>query len=172
MSSYIFIELEDNNLIGVNFGNGVNVGPSLVTFLTTLSALDTFETESIERQWFDSLLDESKTNIPLLGKIIYSGDWNYGQDDYQKFLDTWKGYGLANIKEEQFQDTLTNINNMWTPIQELVEIVKELTSLFDKLKKDYYWYSHEGTPFAFSVVSSVLQQLLEQGIDRIRFKID
>ncbi len=172
MSSYIFIELEDNNLIGANFGNGANVGPSLVTFLTTLSALDTFEAESIERQWFDSLLDESKTNIPLLGKIIYSGDWNYGQDDYQKFLDTWKGYELANITEEQFQDTLKNINNMWTPIQELVDIVEELLSLFDNLKEDYYWYSNEGTPLAFSVVNSLLQQFLVQGIARVRFMID
>jgi len=168
----LFIELEDNTLIGVEYDNGINVGHGLVTFMTTLSALDTFEADGLERLWFDSLLEQAKTNIPLLGKIIYSGDWNYGQEDYQKFQEYWKDYELANITEESFQNTLLRINNMWTPITELVEIVEELISLSDNLREDYYWYSHGGTFPAFLAVNNALHQLMEQGISRIRFKID
>ncbi len=105
----------------------------------------------------------------LLDKSI-SGDWPYGEDEYQRYRtetqDTW-------LTEEQFREIIAHNTLAWADISALKSAVLDVLAVHERIElPETWWYHPVDTPGAFHAVYNALAELEQHGAKRARLNIE
>jgi len=146
MGFYGFLNISNEKTISIDNEQSLNVGNALAAFLIIYTGVDLQGEESPEYQWFARLESQTHINLRLLARIIYNGEWNYKPDDYDKYVADWRSKEL--MSEEEFKK-VSDIEKMWTPIDNVIQVVEEFNRLLPGMGEDTHWYTKADTLPAF-----------------------
>ena len=86
MGFFLMLEVSNGEMFRFLRSDGLIGGELLLSFENIYSGCDGhFDEESQEFQWFHKLESLVKTDISILKNVIYSGDWDYGESEYERF---------------------------------------------------------------------------------------
>ena len=74
MGSYAYLEVDQGKTIRITDEKGVNLGKGLDAFISIYSSINALGEDSPEIRWFKKLENESRRDIQVITRIIYSGD--------------------------------------------------------------------------------------------------
>lgn len=108
---------------------------------------DLFKSGSWEFGWFGKLDQLTKRDPGLINRIMYAGNWNYTEEDYDRF----RAYEVHHprISKADFAKTIRKVANLWTPIDEVIEVVSELVGILPQMGSETYWFSPHDTMHDF-----------------------
>ena len=107
MGSYAYLEVDQGKTIRITDEKGVNLGKGLDAFISICSSINALGEDSPEIRWFKKLENESRRDIQVITRIIYSGEWDYTTKDYDKFRNDFAGY--LSLTEEEFTRNIKRI---------------------------------------------------------------
>jgi hypothetical protein len=148
MGFYLFLEVDNGDLLQIIRPDGNFAGKGLLNFQNAYSNYDTVhDANSLEYIWFQRFESLAQINLRKFWNIIYAGNWIYGEEEYERFKKCTENNPFKN--EEEYKITVRAINNMWTPIDQLIAIVKEILRVLPKMGEDTYWYYKADTIVEF-----------------------
>jgi hypothetical protein len=151
--------------------NEIYAGSSLSNFLLALSTFcnsdESVLPEISELEWFRPIA-ASIPELCLLADVWYEGDWNYSENDYEKFLSESPHFHLSKM---EFIETLIQINKKWKDIYKIQKVIDCLLNIFELTKYPETWFYavHETEKDLFALNNSI-KQAISRGVRRIRFK--
>ena len=167
MGFYAFLETDKGDLMSIDGDDGVNMGKALAAFLGSYLFSITKKVESPERKWIKRLEEKSGVDIQTLTKIFYGEDLLYKCDEYKRFIVDW-GSIVGKMSKEEFNQRLDALEMMWTPIDELILIVAEVTRLLPEMGEEPFWYVAEDTQPTFRGFLNTLLQAKRRGGKYVR----
>lgn len=171
MGSYAYLETDNGQSLSIRNEFRVNQGTPLMAFLAIYQGVLARKENSPELDWFTRLEEQSTINLRVLTKIIYGEDMRYSPDEYDRFMAEWGSIyeSMAGmISEEEFKQKLEEVEQMWTPIDDLIPVVEEMLHLLPKMGDDTHWYAAENTPPAFQSLLNTLMQAKNNGGEKAR----
>ncbi len=151
-------------------------GKGILSFITAVSAYCAGTNEEDLRielsNWFTRLEEYSKESIchrtQILMQSFYSGEWDYGEDEYQLFI---RRFPLDRISEEQFQNTIQQIKQKWVEVRGLLAEVNDLSLALRQARiENTWWYEAGETEIDFDALSQTLSFAVERKAERVRIK--
>jgi hypothetical protein len=168
MSSYGYLEIKNGKQLPIIGGDhNINQGKPLLSFLEVYLYTITRNEDSAELRWFKKLESMNDENIRTLTNIYYGDDLRYSPDEYTRFINDW-GKIIGNISESEFRMRVEKIEKMWTPINEIITLVKILIRILPKMGDDTYWYVTKDTQPAFRALLNTLMKAKEIGGEKVR----
>lgn len=168
MGFSLFLEVSNGDVFRVLRPDKHQVGDEVASFLLAYpdEELD-FNKDEID--WFKSLEERANTDIRLLRNVIFSGQWNYTIDDWDKYSKKNRGE-----TKEQFIKNVEAIQSKWTPINNLIDVVKEVIELLPRDGDEKYWYSPTETIVGFESLLDTLRLAKERSLSTqdVRIRID
>lgn len=171
-----FIETDFGETLRVIRPDGRIGGNALLSFFTIAASgcdKNNFLIDEL-KPWVTKFNENSKyefcSTVDLMNKAIYSGNWDYQDNEYDFFL--YRSPGLE-ISEVDFKKTIKIINKKWTDIQELI---RDITILVDEFKKGYLketdWYVEQDTIGDFEGLLNTLILAKKRNAEKIRIRIE
>jgi len=168
MGFYGFLEVENRQTLSINDDNDLNVGTPLVAFLSIYRSIDFDNDNSPEYQWFAKLESQTDIDLRILAQIFYAGEWNFTTEEYHKFVSSWHSGQV--ISEDEFKRTVAEIENMWAPIDKVIQSAEEINRLLSPIGEDTYWYSSKDTPQAIRALLNILKRVRKSGGKKVRIQ--
>jgi len=169
MGFFAFLDVDNGEMLSID-EKDINVGTPLTAFLETYGSSFFCSEDSIERQWFERLEEQSRLNPRILTEIYYGEEMRYSPDEYYRFLFEW-GRIYDNFGEAEFKKALEDVEKMWTPIDELLPVVEEIIRLLPQMGEDTHWYKAEDTQPAFHGLRDTLNQARNKDGKKVRILI-
>ena len=129
---------------------------------------DSFEAGSWELEWFRKLDQLTEKNPSLISEIMYAGNWNYAEEDYDRFR-ACEGVDQK-ISETDFIKTIREVANLWTPIDDVIEVVRELVEVLPKMGTETDWFSPQDTMEDFRGLLNTLVLAKTRYGERVRLR--
>lgn len=104
---------------------------------------DLFKSGAWEFGWFRKLDQLTQKDPGVINRILYAGNWNYAEEDYDRFRAYEASY--QSLSKADFLKTVRKVANLWTPIDEVIEVVSELVGVLPKMGAETYWFSPHDT---------------------------
>jgi hypothetical protein len=104
---------------------------------------DLFKSGAWELGWFTKLDQLTQKDPGLINRIMYAGNWNYAAEDYERFR-AYEG-SSPSLSKADFIKTVWEVANLWTPIDEVIEVVSELVGVLPQMGAETYWFSPHDT---------------------------
>jgi hypothetical protein len=105
----------------------------------------------------------------LLDRSLYSGDWDYGEDEYELYL---RRYPEGPPAEDEFRNTVQQVREKWVDVRLLLADVDELVKVLVKTGLEATWWYEPGlTEVDFRALTQTLSLAAERGAERIRINI-
>ena len=164
------LETDTGDLLQIICPDGQFGGKAIISFATTCNSYkDMHDTQSREYQWFKKLKEFAKKDIELIGNIIYSGNWSYDEEEYERFQKCEGDF--HKISEEEFVKGIRALEKMWTPITTVICIVEELLDAFPEMgKEETYWFSPKDTVIDFQGLFNTLLLAKSRHCKKIRLR--
>jgi len=145
MGFTVKVEADTGDILQIICRDGFFGGKALEAFTSVYEGIETefFGEQSQEYQWFRKLEEISKIDLSLICNISYVGNWDYGEEEYDRFK-RCDGYN-SEISEEEFCIAVKSVRKMWTPIDKVIEVVEESIRILPQLGKETYWFSPHAT---------------------------
>jgi len=169
MSFVAFVETDAGDPLRVRHSDGRLGGNALVTFLVPSSTYCSgAKVPSEVQQWFSKFEVETKGAICLLAEAFYSGNWDYGEDEYEEFL---RDSPELLLTQEEFKKTIRQVMQKWVDIEHLLASVNKLINIFESANFEASpWYDPKWTLNDFQALSRTLSLAVERGAKRARIK--
>jgi hypothetical protein len=113
-----------------------------------------FKSGSWEFEWFSKLDKLTEKDPGLIDRIMYSGNWNYDEEDYERFRACEGLY--QDISKTDFIRTVREVVNLWTPIDDVIAVVSELVEVLPKMGTETDWFSPQDTIEDFHGLLNIL----------------
>src|SRR5262245_23380144 len=124
MGLSLYLEVNTGELLQIFRPDGGFAGKGLISFFNTYSDYDNHnQKDIIEYQWFNRFESLTDTNLRIFWDIIYAGEWNYGEEEYERFRKCTNYNPFKD--EEDYKRAIRAINNLWKPIDDIMKAVKE-----------------------------------------------
>ena len=171
MSFYAFVELKNGDKVIVLKPDGHIFGKQYTSIISQYQLYYVeIETDDKAIQWFKKLEKLTEGHIKIIDNATYIGDWEYSMDDYEKYIRDWGEDG--DVTEEKFKEMLTEINNKWTPVEELIVSVEKMVQALPSLyTEEFFWFSPEDALPGFQGLLNTLRRLHEEGNKKVRIQI-
>lgn len=172
-----FVETEFGERFRLILPNGSTGGKSLLGFIQIAESgceNDLIPIEGLET-WISRFNQSSLTQfcplLSVLSKAMYTGDWEYDENEYEAFIMRHRMY--KNITVDDFKRTIDEIADKWTDLDWIMDVVK---SFIDEFEKGYLeeteWYSQIGTTNDFKALTECLHLAKERDTREVRIWID
>ena len=169
MSQNAYVETEFN-VEGVLLQNGSPIGNLLSNFLAAISVycMDSISIKDESLRLF--IFNESlKMHLCLLANAWYSGEWNYAEEDYDKFL---KNSPEMPLSKEDFVDAVRQVNHKWTNLEALIEALILIINFLEHNEIDkLWWYTPGETEQELHALAYTLRRAKNLGANIVRIKI-
>jgi len=97
---------------------------------------DYYQKDSIEYQWCKRFESLTQTDLRVFWDILYAGEWNYGEEEYERFK---KRTDYNPFKdEEEYKREIRAINNLWKPINDVIKAVEETLRILKEMGEETY----------------------------------
>jgi len=170
MGNYAYLEIDTDGLQSIRDVNGLNVGKPLMAFLGVYQSVISRAEESPELTWFRRFEKQTRAHLRVLTEIYYGEDMLYLPDEYPRFMAEW-GALYGDISEEEFKQKLREVENLWSPIDEIILAVQEVIRLLPEMGDDTYWFTPIDTQPAFQGLLNTLIEAQNQGGEKVRILI-
>jgi len=163
------VEADTGDSIRVTHPDSAVGGNAIVTFLAALSQYCAkSEAPADIRAWFSELEGRMEEPICLLSQVVYSGEWDYLEDEYREFLQRSPQMQLT---EAQFRETTRRIGQTWADAQALLSSVSELARVLAETDtKPTWWYEPGVTETDLQALSEALSLAADRGAQKARVK--
>jgi hypothetical protein len=92
---------------------------------------DLFKSGAWEFGWFRKLDQLTQKDPGVIHRIIYAGNWKHADEEW--------------FRADEASDPSLSKANLWTPIDEVIEVVSELVGVLPKMGVETYWFSPHDT---------------------------
>jgi hypothetical protein len=181
------VETDRGEIFRVLLPDGTTGGKALLSFYTGLKVYcSVIEAEVPDtqqhftdaertgiRQWFLRFEANAKEPIcrltRLLDRSLYSGDWDYDEDEYELYLHR---YPEGPPTEDEFRNAVQQVREKWVDVRLLLAGVDELVKMLVKTGPEATWWYEPGlTEVDFRALTQTLSLADERGAERIRINI-
>jgi hypothetical protein len=162
-----YLEVNTGSKISIKDDNRINLGNPLATFFIIYTKIDHMGDEVEEYLWFNQLESKTDKNIRLLARIYHGEDRDWLLSEYEEYISVWH---YDPISEEEFRDFVVKLERMWTPIDEVIVIVKEIIRILPSMEETY-WYAEFDTQPAFKALLSSLILARNTGDEKVRIQL-
>ncbi len=170
MGFYSKLEVDNGDMLRILRPDGTHAGKALTNFQIIYYTYDDFGEESQEFRWFSKLENLTRSDISILNCVIYSGDWDYDEHEYERFKSCAKRNPFKS--EEEFQKAIRAIYDLWQPIDKMILMTQEILRVLPEMGgDDKHWYSPKDTPAAFQGLLNTLLLAKERGGEEVRIKV-
>ncbi len=140
MGFSLYLEVDNGELLQILRPDGGFGGNGLVNFINMYSDYeDHYQKDSDEYRWFKKIEGLTNTNLRIFWDIVYAGEWNYGEEEYERFKKCAKYNPFED--EEEYRRTIRAIHDLWKPIDDIIEAVKEILRVLAEMGEATYWFS-------------------------------
>lgn len=151
--------------------DGTFSGASLENFLIGLSAYYSSNQKvpnGLDELNFFLPVVSKISNLELLSNVWYEGDWDYQDNEYEKFLVNSPNMPLP---QDEFEKCIHQMRDKWTNPFILLEILIQLQDeLLQNPIEDTWFFDQKCTMADLSALISALQNLKLDKNERIRLK--
>jgi hypothetical protein len=169
MGLTIEVESDTGDILNILRTDGFFGGKAIETFTSIYSGIEFLDEQSHEYQWFRKLEEITEINLKLICSILYAGNWDYGEEEYDRFK-RCGGYG-SEISEEDFRNTVKAVYAMWTPLEIVIEVVEEIVRLLSQMGKETYWFSPHETIKDFQGLLDTLLLARHRKAKEVRLRV-
>ena len=144
MGFYLCLEVDTGDFLQILHPDGGFAGNGLINFFNMYSDYeDHYQEDSIEYQWGKRFESLTQTDLRVFWDILYSGEWNYGEEEYERFKKCTRYNPFKD--EEEFKREIRAINNLWKPIDDVIKAVEETLRILKEMREETYWFSSTDT---------------------------
>lgn len=161
MSVEATVETEHGERLLLWHPNGLLGGNPIASFLLSLSIYCDKDDDDFEetREWFSRLESVSEVSLCELAQPLlsgrYFGDWDYREDEYERFSAQNQGRPLS---KAEFKQILQQLANMWVPVEEMLNVVTILVDLLAKADLEATgWYDPQDTLADFLALKEAVE---------------
>jgi hypothetical protein len=150
-------------------------GKTLLSYLTPLNVYCFINQESdpMYRELAHLVSEAGDILCPLSGLFfdkMTSGEWPYGEDEYQRYLTETHDISLT---EDQFRSSILHHNQAWAAIPVLKSAVLDVLAVHQRIElPETWWYHPVTTREAFQAVFDALAEIEKHGAQRARLNIE
>ena len=171
MSFYAYLEVDSGDLLRLVRADGFWAGKALENFGTMLSAYRAGHVDDPEAlRWFQKLDQMNTADLARVAEIMYSGNWNYDETEYDRFVrcESSNPYG----SEDEFKRAIKAVEGLWTPIESLLKTIRHALKVLPQMQGETYWFSPTETILDFRALEDTLLLAARRGGERVRIKIE
>ncbi len=139
MGTYLYLEVDSGERLSINNHEGLNVGKALIAFLNLLSIYEDVLDDATEQSWFRRFETQSRFDLKILGNAVYSGNWEFQENEYERFLACTDDNPFKNEKE--FREGMQSLDNKWTSIELAIEVTNEMIRVFKNMNNEEHWFT-------------------------------
>ncbi len=168
MSDFAYLETDVSEKIRIALPDGRVVGKLLSGFLLAMLNFLTISNPDKEiKNWFQ-LLKNQTPDITPFSNIWYGGEWDYSEDDYEKFLNDAP---QMQIPKEEFLSIIRQVKTKWSDVDIIYDIVKSLNLLLSKNSFPPTWFYIPGeTEKELKALENALLKAKHIGAKKIRIQ--
>lgn len=167
MSVDLFIEVDTGEVFGILLPNGTFAGKAIYSFETIFLNYEHYDHNSSEYKWFNKFKKLVRTDLSLVGKILYSGNWDYDENEYDRFVACEQYH--SDMSKEEFIRTINAVDKMWTNIDDVVSVIRELIRILPKTERNVDWFSLDDTILEYKALLDTLLLVKTRRGEEVRF---
>lgn len=171
MGINIFLEVSSGDYFKIFCPDGSVAGKALVSLIELSSNCEHLYTKDApETQWFNRLKDLSQVDLNTLSNALYSGNWDFEENEYDRFLNCAQDNPFRD--EEEFKKGIEILQNKWTPIKVLIETVEKLLRVLPDMGEATHWFSPHDTILEFQGLLETLLLAKQRKGQEVRIKAE
>ena len=169
MGANLELEVDIGDVLQILSTNGIRCGKAVAALSMLFpNYKELYDPETWEYAWFKKLDELTQYDPGLISRITYSGNWEYGEHEYERFRR--REAMFSNLTKEEFLHSIGAVANMWTPIETVIETVRELIRVLPKMGKTTDWFSPQDTLEGFGGLLNTLLLARQRGGKAVRFR--
>ena len=167
MGFFVYLETNKGDYIPIKQPSGGPAGDALLSFLVTLwNVCNEKEQNPETKEWFKKLQKDGNQAICKLANVFYSGNWDYSENEYQRYLNESPQIPLS---EDDFIATLSQLKEKWISLVVMEEITTTIYKLLTTggINSDA-WYAPEYSIEDFQGLLTKLSEVRRHGVKEVR----
>jgi len=169
-----FVESDTGETLAVIAADRINFGKPLLSFQAPLDLYCSQDSSKEEEKWFSKLDEYLGGQLCTLVRpfldSLYSGNWDYAEDEYEFFNRRMPAMPLT---EEKFKQGLERAKSAWVDIEFVIIGVERLLAALKATNlESTTWYDSQDTIAGFEALSQTLSLLARRGATEVRIRID
>jgi hypothetical protein len=169
MSAYAFVETDVDKKIEVRLPEGIIAGNLLTRFFSAISlyCMNSIPEKVHFESWFSPHI-KAFPDLCILNTAYYGGEWNYKDDEYEKFL---SNSSQMQLTKEEFSRTIEQVKENWTEIDAIIAPIVRLNELFlDVQFTETWWFIPEESEKELSALELALKEAKVAGAAKARIQ--
>ena len=171
MSTNIYLEVSSGDYLKILRPDGRAAGKAIVSLIELSSNYKyMYPEDAPETQWFNHLKKMAQVDFNTLSNTLYSGNWDFEENEYEQFLKCTRDNPFRDEKE--FKKGIAVLQKKWTPTKVLVEIVEKLLRALPDMGDATHWYSPHDTILEFQGLLDTLLLAKQRNGKEVRIKAE